>query len=326
MTWGGILLLAAVGLFLSAFFSGSETGFYRATRVRLLLDSVSGDWIARGLLWLTSHPSWFVATTLVGNNVANYLVSLAIVLGTQAITTGDGHTAELVASLALAPVIFIYGELLPKNLFLQAPNRLLRLGGPIFMICVVLFAPISAALWCLNWLLARVVGEPDEPVQTTLARRELRRLLEEGHAAGILHPSQRGLAQGIFGLANRKVEEFVTPIAQVPRAREEMDRDAVMGIARRYRLALVPVEAAGRPGTLRGYHGVAELGLSDSERMPSPRPLMAIPSGLTHLSALMRMQAADERLAKVMGEDGETLGIVTAERLREPLLRPSGKG
>ena len=78
--------MAALGLFLSAFFSGSETGFYRVTRMRLVLDAMGGDRTARGLLWLTNHPSMFIATALVGNNLANYLTSLAIVLGTQALT------------------------------------------------------------------------------------------------------------------------------------------------------------------------------------------------------------------------------------------------
>ena len=161
MIWTA-LGLAAVGLFLSAFFSGSETGFYRVTRMRLVLDALGGDLIARGLLWLTNHPSLFVATTLVGNNLANYATSLAIVMGTRSIVYGQehghGHAAELIAPLVLAPLLFVYGELLPKNLFLHAPNRLLRKGGPLFLLFVPLFFPISALLWGLNRMLARIVA------------------------------------------------------------------------------------------------------------------------------------------------------------------------
>ena len=72
--------LASVGLLLSAFFSGSETGFYRATRLRLVLDALGGDRIARALVWLGNRPMLFVATILVGNNLANYLTSLAVVI------------------------------------------------------------------------------------------------------------------------------------------------------------------------------------------------------------------------------------------------------
>ena len=194
------LLLVAVGLFLSGFFSGLETGFYRVTRIRLVLDALGGDPIARGLLWLTNHASIFVATTLVGNNLANYLTSLAIVMGVQSIVYGEGpghgHVAELIAPLALAPLLFVYGELLPKNLFLHAPNRLLRKGGPLFLLFVPLFFPVSIFLWGLNRILASFAAEAPEEVRLRIARRELRRALEEGHEVGILHPSQVELKKG----------------------------------------------------------------------------------------------------------------------------------
>jgi Mg2+/Co2+ transporter CorB len=131
MITAGIMLL--IGVLLSAFFSGSETGFYRVNRVRLVLDSRGGDLIARGLLYLTNNPSLFVATTLIGNNLANYVTSLAIVLITQEFFAPEAHVAELVAPIALSPLLFVYGELLPKRLYYHAPYRLLRRGGQLLL-------------------------------------------------------------------------------------------------------------------------------------------------------------------------------------------------
>ena len=74
-----VLLIAGVGL--SAFFSGSETGFYRASRVRIVMDAMDGNWSSKFLLWLTNRPALFVATALIGNNLANYMTSMAVVLG-----------------------------------------------------------------------------------------------------------------------------------------------------------------------------------------------------------------------------------------------------
>ena len=93
---------------------------------------------------MANNPAMFVATTLVGNNLANYLSSLAIVLGAAAIwpahqdLLGTDRTHR-----ACRPSCFVYGELLPKNLFFQAPNRLLRLGAPLFLVFAVLFLPAS---------------------------------------------------------------------------------------------------------------------------------------------------------------------------------------
>lgn len=320
MSWVWILSLGVAGLFLSAFFSGSEIGFYRATRLRLVLDALGGDLVARGLLWLTNHPSMFVATTLVGNNLANYVTTLAIVMGTQA-AVGQVPAAELLAPLALAPLLFVYGELLPKHLFLQAPNRLLRRGGPLFMVFVVLFFPVSVLLWMLSKLLAQFVGESPEQIRLTLAGRELRRVLDEGHEAGILRSAQRGLAQGIFAVAQQPVSRFTTPLEQLPRARSDMTKAEVLRLARRYRISVVPVEPADGGTELIGYFRVIDLGLSGTDELGPCHPLLEIPASTSHVAALMRLQSARESLAKVVDAGGQTLGIVTVDRLHEPLFR-----
>jgi len=318
MTWA--VTLAIVGLFLSAFFSGSETGFYRATRVRLVLDALGGDLVARGLVWLTNRPSLFVATTLVGNNLANYLTTAAIVIAV-ADRMGDAPAAELIAPLALAPVLFVYGELLPKSLFLQAPNRLLRRVGPLLLGFVVLFLPVSLVLAALNRLLASFVGKSSEQVRLTLARHELQGILEEGHEAGILYPVQRSLARGIFAVAKLPVGQFVTPLERLPRARSDMPKAEVLRMAGRYRIAAIPVERAGESCELIGYVRVIDLGLDASEELGPLRRLMEISAQTSHIAALMQMQNAGESLARVVDSDGRTLGIVTADRLREPLFR-----
>ena len=87
------LILFVVGLALNAFFSGSETGMYRVSRMRLLLDALDGSWMSRGLLWLSNHPAMFIATALIGNNIANFTVSLGIVR-LVADLIGGGATRE----------------------------------------------------------------------------------------------------------------------------------------------------------------------------------------------------------------------------------------
>ncbi len=317
------VLVLAVGLFLSALFSGLETGFYRATRVRLVLDALGGDLIARGLVWLTNRPMLFVATILVGNNLANYTMSLAIVMGTQIACGDSAHVAELLAPLMLAPVLFVYGELLPKNLFLQAPNRLLRLGSPLLLVFFVLLLPGSLLLWGLNRLLARFVAEPPEQVRLSLARRELQGLLAEGQEAGILHPAQQSLARSIFALSGRRVGLFAMELRDVPRAREDMPKEDVLRLAKRYRIADVPVEGAGPRRELIGYVRVIDLALAESDVVGPLRPLIEIPQTANHVDAMVRMETAGQNLARVVDPQGQTVGILTARSLRKPLFHAS---
>ena len=313
------ILLFLVGVFLSAFFSGSETGFYRATRVRLTMDAMSGDLTARGLLWLTNNPTLFVATTLIGNNLANYVVSLAIVLGTVQIY-GDSDWVGVIAPIAFSPLVFVYGELLPKNLFFQAPNRLLSLGGPLFLFCCLLFMPVSAILWLLGRVLAYVVGESPERLQLSLARKELQRVFDEGHQVGILRPAQRRLAHEMLTMATQSVARFVTPVARFASIRVGTRKEDLYRLARRLGTSTFLVtETRGRK--VVGYVNVVDLRLQPGDVVDDPRVLIEILESESPIRALTRMQADEESLARVVDGQGKTLGVVNANVLLHSLLK-----
>jgi len=307
------------GLLLSAFSSGSETGFYRATRLRLVLDGLAGDRVARGLLFLTNHPALFVATALVGNSAANYLISLATVIVMNQVFPQFPEGADIIASIALAPIVLVYGELLPKNLYLQAPNRLLRSGGTLFLLCVVLFFPLAGLLWVLGRLLARTTRSSHEPVRLVLAQRELRQILAEGHEAGILHPAQQSLAHGILAVARKPVRQFLTLAGPTVQVRADMSKEAVLRLAERSHTAAMPV-AVDASGRLVGYVRVIDLRLHDGEDLAPIRPLPEVRDDSSHLTALMRLESTGDSLARVVNARGDTVGIVTLERLREPLF------
>jgi CBS domain containing-hemolysin-like protein len=316
-----VLLLMAIGLSLSAFFSGSETGFFRVTQVRLLVEAMAGSRIARGLLWAVYHPTVFVATSLIGNNVANWLVTFAAVMGTHRLAGGDNPTAELVAPLVLTPLVFIYGELLPKSLFFDAPFRLLMRCGPAYLVAMVLFAPATALLWLVGKLLGIVSQKSPQEIRLVLARRELANVLEQGHEAGILHPSQQGLVQGTFALAGQPVRQFATPAGRYARITTNTSKEDVLRLAKRQHRAMIPVEEPRGKRRLVGYVRVIDLLLDPGSELPPLRPLVVLKTGDTYLAALERLLAADRALGHVVDEDGATLGFVTARQLTSTLLK-----
>lgn len=309
----GSLLLLIVGLSLSAFFSGSETGFYRATRVRLVIDALKGDWIARGLLWLVNNPAMFVATTLVGNNVANYLTSLAVVLLINSVTPGS-PTTELIASILFSPLVFVYGELLPKNLFYNMPNYLLRRTGPLFLVFAVLFAPLSALLWVLGRGLQAMLGEAPLRVQLRLARKEIRNVFQEGQEAGILGSAQQHLAQALFSASTKKASEFSRPLARVPTIRIGQSRKQSLRLAKRHKMDVLPVLAADGK-KLAGYVRVIDLLLTDVERVEKTKPMVKLNRDDTHIEALIRLQSERQEMGVVTNQHDAPVRLVFASRL-----------
>ncbi|MCE9553317.1 MAG: CNNM domain-containing protein [Planctomycetes bacterium] len=315
-----IVLLFILGVALEGLFSGSESGFYRVSRIRLVIDAVGGSRVARGLLWLIANPSLFVATTQVGNNLANQLISLAMVLAAGQLFPRGGLAAELILPLVLTPLIFVYGELLPKSLFLQSPGRLLRFTGPVFLVCTVLFLPATAALWAVGRLLQWLLGESPEVVQRQLAREEIKSVLEEGHEAGILRPAQRAMAQGLFAVAKATVRNSMTPAGRTVTIREGTSKEDVLRLARRFHLTAIPVVSATPQAKPLGYVRVVDLYLDERSNVGPVRPMLAIHESEPHVTALVRMQGSNAPIARVVDNADRTLGYVSLQQLREPVL------
>ncbi len=100
-----------------------------------------------------------------------------------------------------------------------------------------------------------------------------------------------------------------------------MSKSEVLRLARRYRVPVVLVESPQPSAELAGYVRVIDLGLSQSDEIGPLRPLLEIAEDTSHVAALTRMQSTQEELARVVDLEGETLGIVTTEELREMLFR-----
>ncbi len=323
------LILLIVGVLLSAFFSGSETGFYRANRVRLVVQNLEGDQVARRLLWLVNNPGWFVATSLVGNNVANYVTSLSIVLLTNQVS--DSSLAEMLAPILMAPLLFVYGELLPKNLFFQAPNFLIRLAAPLFLFFAIVFAPASAVLWGMSQLLGRLLGQAPEKVRLTLARKELQQVLDDGMEAGIIHPSQRMLGQNFSLVASKPVGDFCTPANKVVSLPQSATSEEIRKLAARRALPDIVIYRSARHEPI-GYVRAVELLIQQNQNAEGGGAKKQSPERLLHelpvVSAsdpfgetLIRMQTNHETILKVVDQKNVMVGTLSIDQLTDPLLK-----
>ena len=316
-----VLILFALGVFLSAFFSGSETGFYRASRVRFVMDGIDGDWFSKNMVWLFNNPTLFVATTLVGNNVANYLVSLAIVLAVGVIFPTHGGSVEVIAPIALAPALFVYGELLPKSMFFMAPNSMLRTASPFFQVFTILFAPVSAVLWSLARLLEKMLGQSPEKVRLALAKHELQDVLAEGQEVGLLHPSQQLLSQNFFLVASNPVGEVCTPLSRAKSLPVNTSREQLLKFAKRNQLSEITLFENNRAQPC-GYVRTVDLMVqSSSQAKVTASSFFRIQAGELFGEALLQMQANRETIALVVSESNAPIGVLNINQLTDPLLK-----
>ena len=128
-------------LFMSFFFSGSETALTATNRMRLQSKANTGDIRAEKLLKIVSKPSQFITTILIGNNIANIL--LPTLVTTMAIDYGFSIA---IASGILTVVIIIFGEVLPKSVAAAFPEQIAYKVSPIIRALIIILRPITFIL------------------------------------------------------------------------------------------------------------------------------------------------------------------------------------
>ncbi len=309
----GVLFL--IGLLLSAFFSGSETGLYRVSRTRMVLDGLGGSCAAQGIVWLLNRPAIFVATMLVGNNVANYLSSFAIVMGV-AVTFGPDSSAELLLPVLLTPIVFVFGELLPKYFFFHAPYRLIRATRPLLFAATVLLAPVSLILGLLGSALQMITGQTPFQIRLTMARGELDQILRAGHEAGILAAGQRTLAQNLFDAGNQSAISFGVPPDRLAIVDAPVDVSEARHKARRRNHPIVLVRRAGK---IVGFLRYADLCVREPKL--ELRPVIRGKTADRHLRLLLRLYDAASDVAVLIDERGDVRCVVTRRQLLQPLIK-----
>ena len=314
-----ILLFAGAGL-LSAFCSGVETGLYRVPRVRLVLDAVDGSRVARGLLWLTNHPGLFLSTLLVGNTFANYAVPVGVAWFVFELFGYDDARINIAVSLLTTPVLFIFCELLPKSLFHQMPNRLLRKAGwPLFAL-TVLALPLTWGLYVLSRWLQRILGEEPLKIRPALARRELRQVLEEGEQAGLLESVQRDLVQNMFAYGSDPISRYCMPLRGLRSVSLDLPIDEAKQIMLKSNQQILPVLHS-RDKRLVGYYEATDL-LYAVDR-PKLRAVSSFEENAGQISVLNKMVSQDTKLGRIVNASGQLVGVVLRDRLIAQMVQRS---
>lgn len=312
-----ILVIACAGL-LSAFCSGVETGLYRVPRVRLVLDAVDGSRVARGLLWLTNHPGLFVSTLLVGNTIANYAVPVGVAWFVVELFGYDDARINIAVSILTTPILFIFCELLPKSLFHQMPNRLLRNAGwPLFALTLVAL-PLTWVLYFLSRWLQRILGEEPLKIRPALARRELRQVLEEGEQAGLLESVQRDLVQNMFAYGSDPISRYCMPLRGLRTVQIDLPIEEAKQVLLKSNLQILPVLHS-RDKRLVGYYEATDL-LYAVDR-PKLRAVSTFEENVGQIAVLNKMVSQDIKLGRIVNSTGQLVGVVLRDRLIAQMMQ-----
>ncbi len=313
-------ILFLVGLRLSAFYSGSETGFYRLSLPRLDIDARAGDKTARQLQWFSKNPAYFIATCLIGNNVANYVTTAAIGWMTLIVFAETNAKIEIVATLLMAPIIFQFGELLPKNVYYLTPLTRLSKETRWFRYSFRSFLLLSYPLVLITRVFERISAQQHQPTEMLLGRNRLVQLLQHSHEEGVLTDIQSRLTNGLLLLAPQPILNSMTPHSRILGLPDSVSRIEFLEFARKFGVSGIVVRKADQPQSWYGYISVAEL-LATTQPQLIVQKMPVIDFQSSKLVALHQLQR-EQATFGVIHRDGEVLGVVSRNGLVEQIFRP----
>jgi len=194
-------------LFLSGFFSGSETALTAASRGKLRAQADKGSRAAARALKITEDNERLIGSVLLGNNLVNiFAASLATALFTRAF----GESGVALATLIMTLLVLIFAEVLPKTYAITNSEKAASaVSGPISLI-VTLFSPIVSAIRFLVRGVLRFFGVQTDPDSHIMAvREEIAGAVTLGHSEGLVEKEDRDRILGALELSERFVDEVM---------------------------------------------------------------------------------------------------------------------
>ncbi|MCG2461757.1 hemolysin family protein [Flavobacteriaceae bacterium F89] len=180
------IIIIVVSLVLSAFFSGMEIAFISANKIHIEIEKKQDGFLAKVLTRLTRSPSKFIATMLIGNNIALVVYGLFMGELLMAWFVDLYPTPSTIINLLLTDfslvtqtvistiVILLTAEFLPKVLFQIYANTLLRILAVPAYLFYLLFSLISAfVIWVSDIILKVLFKSNGDEVQLSFSKLEL---------------------------------------------------------------------------------------------------------------------------------------------------------
>ncbi len=322
------LVLLILCIFLSAFFSSSETAFVSLERFRvqhLIETKVRG---AKRVAKILERPEKFLSAILLGNNLVN---TAAAAIGTiLAISVWGQERGVLIATFGIAFVLLIFAETVPKTFANRHAEKLSLLFVRPVEVVSFIFNPFVAGLSWLASAVTRLVG--GVPMRRSLvSEEEIRTMITVGHKEGTVEEAEADMLRAVFDFGDRPVSEVLVPRPEVvgvekgtkladflalyagsPMSRfpvYEENMDNVVGI-----LSIKDVLMALAKGTITSDGPIDEL-IRPAYFAPETKPIGEL---------FTEMRDGNYRMSIIVDEYGGTSGVVSLSRLMEEIVGPVG--
>ncbi len=332
----GTILVTVLLLAANAFFVGAEFAAMSARRSQLEPLAENGSKGARVALDALQHTGILLATSQLGITVCSVLlgavseaalhhafVPVAEGLGLSSVVA---DAAALVVALSIVVFLHVvYGEMIPKNISIAAPERAAVLLVPPLVLVSKVTAPVIRVMDWLSKAIVRLLGvEPKDELSSAFTAEEVAHILEESREEGLVEEEQHERLGAALEFSDKDAADVGVSLSALVTVTARATPDDIERLVAKHGYSRYPVVDGA--GELSGYLHLKDVLYADGDerRQPVPakrvRRLATVRRGDEVEAVLGTMQSSGSHVARVVDDDGAVVGVVFLEDVIEELV------
>lgn len=311
------IIIMAVLVMMSAYFSATETAFSSLNKTRLKTIAEKGDKKAKLALGLSERYDKLISTILIGNNIVNIAVAS---MGTVLFVHYYGDAGATISTIVVTVVVLIFGEISPKSLAKNCPERFAMFSAPFLRVILVLFTPLNVLFTGWQKLLNRIFRLEQD---TKMSQEELLMLVDEVEQDGSIDEEEGELLRNAIEFKEQDAEDILTHRVDLEAVPVDADKTEIARVFTETKFSRLLVYGENIDNILGVIHqkdfytgsGITE---KDVKEIMTPVVFALQNEKLSNL--LRHLQKNKSHIAVVVDEYGGTSGIVTMEDILEELV------
>ncbi|HOO98363.1 MAG TPA: hemolysin family protein [Bacteroidales bacterium] len=324
-----IVAVILVAMIFSGFFSGMEIAFVSSNKLRIELDRKQGIFSSDIIRIFTGNPGQYIATMLIGNNLALVIYGLffARLFNPILHPLVNSDVLVLVINTVISTVLLLlFSEFLPKTLFLAMPNFFLRILSIPTLFFFLIFYPVSKLSLVVSNFFLRIFTKNkfagNEQENIIFTKVDLDHFVGQGKDISEEEGSEQHnikIFQNALDFSNVKLRECMVPRTEIQavEANSSMEELKRKFIDTQHSRILVYSESI---DNITGYFELTDIYRKPPDILSAIRKLAIVPETMSASRLLKVFVGEKQNIALVVDEFGGTSGIVTIEDVLEEIV------
>lgn len=312
-----ILVALVILVSMSAWFSSTETAYSSVNKIRLKSKAEDGNLKAKKALILLEQYDKLLSCILIGNNIVNLSASS---LGTVLFVKLYPVYGPAISTVVLTVVVLIFGEITPKTVAKENPERFCIRAVPILQVLLLILTPLHLFFGMFSKVAKKLFHTHEDD---GITEEELITMVEEAENEGGLEHHESELIRAAIEFNDLEVEEVFVPRVDIKAAADTISMDELAAMFASSGFSRIPIYHESIDNIIgliheKNFFAARYHGQTDVSSLIAN---IFYTTSTTKISELLRdLQISKSHMAVVVDDYGGTMGIITMEDILEELV------